>query len=100
MAMPTLFILQCNMPKNEAGKILSQHNGLRTNPQHLPLSAARNARRGVKSLYLPKGNSWICGNRIAGICDAQGINRGDDNGEKRQTTRATIAPAALAIVVR
>jgi hypothetical protein len=55
------------MCKNEADKFLSLHKGLRANPQHLPLSAARNARAAVKSLYLPEGNSWICGNRIAGI---------------------------------
>jgi hypothetical protein len=50
-----MFILQCNKNKNEAGKILSRDKGLRANSLSLPLSAARNARHGVKSLYLPKG---------------------------------------------
>jgi hypothetical protein len=49
-----LFILRCNKYKNEAEKILSRDKGLRPNPQHLPLSAAHNARAVVKSLYLPK----------------------------------------------
>jgi hypothetical protein len=67
MAKTILFILQCNKHENEADKFLNRRKGLRTNPQRLPLSAARNARLGVKSLYLPKRNSWSCGNRIAGI---------------------------------
>jgi hypothetical protein len=63
----SLFILQCNKHKNEAQKILNRHKGLRAKSSGLPLSAPGNARHGVKSLYLPKENSWICGNRIAGI---------------------------------
>src|SRR5258707_712803 len=51
LVMPILFILRCNKNKNEADKFLNQHKGLRTNSPCLPLSAARNARRGVKSLY-------------------------------------------------
>src|SRR5580700_7176296 len=99
-ATTSLFILQCNKLKNEADKFLSRRKGLRAYPQHLPLSAARDARAGVKSLYLPEGNSWICENRIAGICALKGINRGDDDGEKWQAARTTNAPFALAIVVR
>src|SRR5580704_13670663 len=56
-AAPSLFILRCNKRKNEADKFLSLHKGLRANVQYLPLSAARNARAAVKSLYLPEGNS-------------------------------------------
>jgi hypothetical protein len=55
MAATSLFILRRNKHKNEADKFVNQRKGLRANPQHLPLSAARNVRRGVKSLYLPKG---------------------------------------------
>jgi hypothetical protein len=54
MAAPSLFILQCNTHRNEADKFLSRRKGLRANPQHVPLSAARNARGAVKSLYLPE----------------------------------------------
>ena len=80
--MTSMFILQCNKLKNEADEFLSRRNGLRAYAQHLPLSTARDARVGVKSLYLPEENSWICENRIAGICPLKGINRGDDDGEK------------------
>jgi hypothetical protein len=52
--MMTLFILHRNKRKNEADKFLNRRKGLRANPQCLPLSAARNARRVVKSLYLSK----------------------------------------------
>jgi hypothetical protein len=55
MAMVSPFILQRNMCKNEADKFLNRRKGLRTNPQHLPLSAAHNVRRSVKSLYLSQG---------------------------------------------
>jgi hypothetical protein len=65
--MTSLFILQRNKHKNEADKFLNRHNGLRKNPLRSPLSAAPNARGGVKSLYLSQGSPWICGNRIAGI---------------------------------
>ena len=82
MAAMGLLILQRNKHKIEADKFSSRRKALRADPQCLPLSTARNARAVVKSLYLPKGNSWICGNRIAGICTLKGINRGDDDGEK------------------
>jgi hypothetical protein len=50
----SMFILQCNKRKNEADKFSNRRKALRADPQHLPLSAPRNARAGVKSLYLPE----------------------------------------------
>jgi hypothetical protein len=64
--------LRCNMIQNETDEIVNRHKGLGATRSPLRLCAAPNARDGVKSLYLSNGKILICGNRIAGICDAQG----------------------------
>jgi hypothetical protein len=47
--------LRRNKHKNEADEFLNRGKGLRAMPPRMPLSAAPNARRSIKSLYLPKG---------------------------------------------